>query len=127
MHEQKAQKISFLSVASSFGAGLLNGLLGTGGGVALWFAATRRQERKKAFATSATGVLFLSFVSLLLSPSEAFSVIKELTPLFLLFALLGGALGGIALGKIRAKVLNGLFALLLIGSGGYLLVTELFF
>lgn len=123
----KHKKFHLLPAACALGAGLLNGLLGTGGGVALWFAATRRQERKKAFATSATGVLFLSVVSLLLSERTISSVLESLSPLFLFAALWGGALGGIALGKIRAKVLNGLFALLLIGSGGYLLVTELFF
>lgn len=123
----KHKKFYLLPAACALGAGLLNGLLGTGGGVALWFAATRRQERKKAFATSATGVLFLSVESLLLSPSEAFSVIKELTPLFLLFALLGGATGGLLLGKIPVKLLNGIFAFLLIGSGVFVLIKELFF
>ena len=101
--------------------------MGTGGGIPLWFAATRRQERKKAFATSATGVLFLSVVSLLLSERTISSVLESLSPRFLFAALWGGALGSLCLGKISTRLLNGLFALLLIGSGGYLLVTELFF
>ncbi len=123
--KQKCKKIPLLPAVCALGAGLLNGLLGTGGGVPLWFAANTRQERKRAFATSATGVLFLSVESLLLSPDSAFAVIKELTPLFLISALLGGALGSLWLGKIPTKLLNGIFAFLLIGSGVFVLVKEL--
>ena len=127
MHKKKVEKFSFLSVCCSFCAGLLNGLLGTGGGIPLWFAASTRQDRRRAFATSATGVLFLSVESLLLTKGEVTEVIGSLTPFFLLAALLGGTLGGLMLGKISVKWLNGLFAFLLIGSGAFVLVKELFF
>lgn len=124
--KDKSKGFSLLSPLCALGAGLLNGLLGTGGGVPLWFAASARQERKRAFATSATGVLLLSALSLLLSAKSIAPVITELTPLFLVASLLGGAIGGLLLGKIPTKWLNGIFALLLIGSGAFVLIKELF-
>jgi len=47
-------------------AGILNGLLGTGGGIPLWFAISKQEDKRKAFATASTGILILSLVSVLL-------------------------------------------------------------
>ena len=106
------------NIASALSAGLLNGLLGTGGGIPLWFAAIGRDNKKAAFATSSTGVLALSFFSLLLYAKDVPPLMGEGT-LFLWFALLGGALGAFLLSRVPLGLVRTVFALLLIGSGGY--------
>ncbi|MBP3436278.1 MAG: TSUP family transporter [Clostridia bacterium] len=111
----------------ALGAGLLNGMLGTGGGIPLWFVAMRRQNNRSAFATSATGVLALSLFSLLLDGKGIEETMALLTPFFLLAALAGGTLGGLWLGKIKLRVLNGIFGVLLVLSGIFVLIKEFFF
>ncbi len=113
------------NIISAVSAGLLNGLLGTGGGIPLWFAAIGRENKKAAFATSSSGVLILSFVSLFLYKGAAPALSGEAS-LFLWFALLGGALGAFLLSKIPLGVVRTVFALLLIGSGGYSLIRTVY-
>ncbi len=107
-------------VLSAVFAGLLNGTLGTGGGIPLWFSAIKRTDRRSAFATGAFGVLILSFVTLL-SSGQATAAVGAMHPASPLFAVLGGALGALLLGKIPLSVLKWIFAVLLIGSGVYVL------
>jgi len=109
------------NIVSALTAGLLNGLLGTGGGIPLWFAAIGRDNKRAAFATSSTGVLLLSFFSLFLYAKEAPPLMGE-GSLFLWLALLGGALGAFLLSRIPLGIVRTVFALLLIGSGGYSLI-----
>ena len=109
------------NIASALSAGLLNGLLGTGGGIPLWFAAIGKEDKKAAFATSSTGVLLLSFFSLFLYAKEAPPLRGE-GSLFLWLALLGGALGAFLLSRVPLGLVRTVFAFLLIGSGGYSLI-----
>lgn len=106
-------------------SGLLNGLLGTGGGIPLWFAACHRENRRAAFATSAAGVLLLSLFSVLLYAKEG-DPTAGLHPSFLLFALAGGVCGALLLGRIPKNALKWIFSLLLTGSGIYMLGKELY-
>ena len=116
-------------ILSAVFAGLLNGALGTGGGIPLWFSAVKRTDRRSAFATGAFGVLILSCVTLL-SSGQATAAVEAMHPASPLFAVLGGALGALLLGKIPLSILKWIFALLLIGSGIYVLwqtIPTLFF
>lgn len=106
--------LSFIALLS----GVLNGFFGTGGGVALWFAAGKRGNERNAFATSSVGVLILSLFSAFLYAENA-QPFLHITPLFVLLSVLGGAVGASLLGRIPTRVLRLLFALLLIGSGAY--------
>ena len=102
-------------------SGFLNGFFGTGGGVALWFAASRKNDAKTAFATSSVGVLILSVASAFFY-RDAPTPFTSITPLFLFYSVIGGAIGAALLGRIPARGLRILFALLLIGSGVYAIV-----
>ena len=109
------------NIFSALFAGLLNGLLGTGGGVALWFAASERKDKKTAFATASAGVLILCLVSVLLyGESNVFSGEPFSASLWL--AVLGGAIGASLLKWAPLSLLRFIFCFLLIGSGAYLIV-----
>ena len=105
-------------------AGFLNGMLGTGGGVALWFALRTEKDRRRAYATSSVGVLLLCLQSLYLYRES--HIFASFSPFFLFFAVLGGAVGAFLLGKVKRTVLRRIFSFLLIGSGTYLLLKELY-
>ena len=102
-------------------AGLLNGLLGTGGGIPLWFAAVKEGDRRRAFATSSAGVLALSLFSIFLS-GAAKEGAMALHPAVLPLAVLGGAVGALLLGRIPLTLLKWVFSGLLCGSGLYTLM-----
>ncbi len=123
------RKNSKKNIFPAFLAGVLNGVLGTGGGVPLWFAANKKEDKKAAFATSSTGVLLLSAVTLFSYRQNA-PVLTGPSALFLWFALAGGALGAYLLTKIPLGAVRLLFAFLLIGSGVFALgktAYDLFF
>ena len=107
----------FFSVSALL-SGMLNGFFGTGGGVALWFASAKQGNEKQAFATSSVGVLILSLFSAFLYGQTA-TPFSRITPLFVLLAVLGGAVGATLLGRLPTRSLRLLFAFLLIGSGAY--------
>lgn len=107
-------------------AGFLNGLLGTGGGVPLYFVLSKEGAEKKGYATASVGILLLSLQTLFLYRKNAVAP-AAVTPLLPLLAVLGGAVGAMLLGKIPPKPLRILFALLLIGSGAYLVGKEIYF
>ena len=100
-------------------AGFFNGYAGAGGGMVtgvllpLFFS---RGEEKKAFAYTALAVLLYSAVSatgyLLLGRIPIATAAQNALP-----ALVGGAVGGFLLTRIRPSLLQGVFALLLIYSG----------
>lgn len=126
MKEKRKKLFSgLLPAIAAVAAGLLNGLLGTGGGIPLWFAAAKRGDRRTAFATSAGGVLLLSLFSVLLYAKEK-DPTAGLHPVFLLFALSGGVCGALLLGKIPKTLLKWIFAALLTGSGVYILGKEFY-
>lgn len=105
-------------------AGLLNGLLGTGGGIPLWFVAMRQKDPDRAFASAGSGVLLLSFVSVLLY-AEKQDLLADVSAHLALMALLGGTVGALLLGRLPQRVLKWLFAIFLIASGIYLIGKEI--
>ena len=111
MHVFKKSK----KILCALSAGILNGLLGTGGGIPLWFAISKQDDKRKAFATASTGILILSLVSVLLYLPSGTSF--AMPPLFLWSSIFGGAFGAWLLNRIPLLLLRILFAFLLIGAG----------
>lgn len=106
-------------------AGVLNGLFGTGGGIALWFAVNAQKDRRTAFATASAGVLVLCLVSVFLYRKNAPSVSNPLV-FTLWLSLLGGALGAFLLRRLPLSLLRFIFSFLLIGSGSYSLIRTVY-
>ena len=106
-------------------AGVLNGLLGTGGGIPLWFAVNARKDRRTAYATASAGVLILSLVSVILYRSSA-SLIPDTFTFSLWFAVLGGTLGASLLKHAPLALLRLVFSFLLIGSGVYSVIKVVY-
>ncbi|MCQ2386124.1 MAG: TSUP family transporter [Clostridia bacterium] len=110
--------------ATSFFAGFFNGLFGTGGGIFLWLYLSRRKPLPTVFATSAAGVFLLCLFSLLFNAD--FSAEENIIfPLFAFLCVLGGGIGGLLLDKIKDKLLQIVFGILLMISGGYSLFVSL--
>lgn len=118
-----ARSVSVLPLlAGAFLAGGCNGLLGTGGGMILFFTLSKFTPLppKQIFATGAAVILCFSLCSAatyLLSGQ----ISRDAFSLALPVALAGGAVGAFLLGRIRTGLLRNLFALLLVVSGGVLL------
>ncbi len=105
-------------------AGLLNGFLGTGGGVPLYFSLSRTEKDKSAYATASVSILLLSLQTALLYRGDAIAF-ATVSPFLLFAAIGGGVLGAALLGRVKTRLLKLLFSLLLLFSGGYLLGKEL--
>ena len=106
-------------------AGLINGLFGSGGGVAivlsLWML-TRGGlgERKNVFANVTAIILPITLSSALVYFSLSAPALS--TGLSVGGAsLVGGAVGALLLGRLDMKVLRTVFAILLIISGGIMI------
>lgn len=101
---------------AAFAAGVCNGLLGTGGGMLLWFALScYGVAGRRVFALTSATVLCFSLLSAGVYfaagrfGGEALSCVLP--------ALLGGALGGVLLGRFPMGALKNLFAAVLVFSG----------
>ncbi len=111
---------------AGFAAGIMNGLLGAGGGIITVFALTRIYKEKMAekndvFAHALCVMLPLSLLSCALYLARG-SFSTDGFGVFVLPAVLGGAIGGLLLDKLRGDVLRRLFAALVIVSGILLIV-----
>ena len=106
-------------------AGILNGLLGTGGGIPLFFYLSKTKNGRIAYATSSVGILLLSLQTVFLYRDKSISI-QEVSPFLPMLAISGGALGAWLCGKIKRRFLTLVFGVLLLLSGGYLLGKEIF-
>lgn len=99
-------------------AGLSNGLLGSGGGMFLWFALSKFSpcQPRQVFATGAASILCFSLLSALFYFISGQITIDALS-WYLLPAIGGGVLGAFLLGKFKVGFLRQLFAMLLVFSG----------
>lgn len=123
-NEKKAKGIK-LSLAGLL-AGTVNGLLGAGGGIIIIYALNKiigekELDKNGAFATALCIMLPISVLSVLIYSSRG-HISMEGFGVFLLPAIIGGALGGVLLGKLNTAFLKKLFAGLVIISGILLLV-----
>lgn len=115
--------ISFSIFLSGFLPGILNGLLGTGGGIlAVAFLRHQGLSPPEAHATALSLMLPLSILSLTVYYFHGNFPVREILP-FIVPALLGASLGSLILKKISSAHLRLIFALLLLYSA----VRTLFF
>lgn len=110
----------FLEKAAPFAAGLLNGFLGTGGGVVLVLA-FRSLEGVHKYRTALLTMLVLTACSagsfLFRNPAAAKAALPYLLP-----GVLGGGCGGLLLGKLGSAFADRLFAILTVVAGAILLL-----
>lgn len=112
----------FFGVLAAFCAGIVNGMLGTGGGIILvfWLARIMNEERgfnpKDVFATVIAIILPMSVVSLIVYLKGGSIDFKEAFA-YLPSGAIGGILGAMLLEKINVKVLKKVFALMVVYAG----------
>ena len=107
-------------------AGTVNGLLGAGGGIIIIFALNKilrdkTLDKNGAFATALCIMLPISLLSVFIYSSRG-HVSMDGFWVFIIPALLGGAVGGLLLGRLKATLVKKLFAGLIIISGILLIV-----
>ena len=110
-------------LAAAFAAGIVNGWLGTGGGMLLvltlsWLCPGKSQA---VLALTTACTFCFSAVSILLYALGGHMAEVDPIPI-LLPSLFGGILGALLLGRTSPTALRGLFAVLLILSGMRLLI-----
>ena len=115
------KKFSVRSALSGAVAGILNGLLGAGGGMVLVPLLERQVEQRQLFPTAVAVMLPLSAVSAGVYALHGSLPLKQALPF-----LLGGCLGAIPAGllckRIPVAVLRRIFALFLLWGGVRLLL-----
>ncbi|MBO5842934.1 MAG: TSUP family transporter [Clostridia bacterium] len=107
-------------------AGMINGLLGTGGGISLVFAISyfcknALPDRRDVCANALVVTLALTLLSTTLYVRGGNAPPADLSR-FVLPGAAGGLIGGLLLGKITPTALGKLFAVLLVVSGIFMLV-----
>lgn len=108
-------------LAAGAAAGVVNGLLGAGGGIIIVFVVThllsdKLADKKDVFSMALCIMLPISLLSYI-TYSMRGHVSAEGFEVFILPAVLGGALGGLLLGKLKATFMRRLFATLVVISG----------
>ena len=111
---------------SGFIAGVVNGLLGAGGGILIISAFSKIMknelpEKKDVFVNSLCVMLPLSALSCVLYAARG-DLSSEGFGIFVLPAIVGGAIGGLLTDRIRSRSLKRLFAALVILSGVLLII-----
>lgn len=112
-------------LACGLAAGIINGLLGTGGGIILVFALSflckgALPDRRDVCANTLVVTLALTLLSTCLYIRGKNAPPADLSR-FVLPGALGGLAGGLLLGRITPHALGKLFALLLVISGIFML------
>lgn len=115
------KKSGWAALASGFFAGLINGLLGAGGGILLVRGAERilpdgYREGRDIFANALCVMLPLSAVSAIAYILRGSVGGLEFAP-FVLPALIGGVGGGLLLAVIDTRLLRLIFSALVVWSG----------
>lgn len=113
-------------ILTGLGAGVINGLLGAGGGILVVLALSaliggETEERRDLYANALCVMLPISAVSCLRYAMEG-QLSTEGFGKYALPAVLGGLLGGILLGRLQAPTLKKLFGALVIWSGVLLII-----
>lgn len=117
------QRIVWRAAVSGAAAGIINGLLGAGGGMVLvpmligWCGL----EDKRAFATAISIILPLCIVSIIVYGCHAALPLKEALP-YLIGGAVGGGIGGLVFRKMSARFLHKLLGALILWGGIRLLV-----
>jgi uncharacterized membrane protein YfcA len=114
------KNISFLAI-SALVAGLINGLLGAGGGIVVVWALSRAlstclTDKRDAFANALVIMLPISAISAAIYGMRGAIDSRELD-ILILPAIAGGLIGALALDKINVTWLRLLFAVIIVYSG----------
>ncbi len=118
--------IALKLAATGLFAGLLNGFLGAGGGIVVVIAVSRlfhpkSTDKNDAFATALCVMLPVSLLSAYIYARRG-NMSLDGFGIFIIPAIIGGAVGGLLLGKLKAELVKRLFALLTAISGILLIV-----
>ena len=114
-------KLGFAIVTLTAGmlAGILNGFLGSGGGIILIFIMTAllpKRDARDVFATAVLSILPMSIVSAYFYYRGGGIAVNDYAPYYA-SALFGGILGAVLLDKISTALLKTLFAVLMLWAG----------
>lgn len=101
--------------------GMLNGLLGAGGGMVVVPMLNKRTEQRKAHATSVSIILPICITSAVSYLSSGKVTFEDVTP-YLGWGVLGSLIGAWLLPRINETLLKKTFALLMIWAGVRLLM-----
>ena len=123
---QKLVKSKYFLVLAGLLVGLTNGLLGAGGGIIAVLALRQSlgdliTDERDVFANALCVTLPISAVSCLSYALHGNLKINGIG-LYVLPAILGGVLGGILLGRLKADSVRKLFSVLVIVSGVLLII-----
>ena len=112
------------AAASGAAAGLVNGLLGAGGGMVLvpLLIGWCRLQDKDAFATAISIILPLSLVSIVVHALQAPLPLSDAWP-YLVGGLVGGILAGVLFQKVSAGLLHKLLGAFILWGGARLLIS----
>ncbi len=105
-------------------AGLCNGLLGSGGGMILYFALSRMHYRtaKDRFVMNIAVVSVITTLSSLNYLARGIVSFSDLTP-YVLPGITGGAAGAYLTRRLRAQTVKIVFAILTIWAGSRMFFT----
>ena len=118
MENKKAASYIFLALAA-FVAGVINSLIGAGGGIILVFALQwyyGKEGVRNSFALTNAAIFIFSLISVCSYVKKDMLEIKDSFP-YILPALMGGSIGAILLGKVKTKHLKLIFATIMLYSG----------
>ncbi|MBQ7337501.1 MAG: sulfite exporter TauE/SafE family protein [Clostridia bacterium] len=132
-HPHKAVRAVAIAGLTGLCAGVVNGLLGAGGGIiavlvlgawqkhhAATADAASAGDARDVYAASLLAMLPVSLLSALQYTAQGQLTYAAFSP-YLLPALAGGVIGGLALDRVRLPFLRRLFAILLLVSGARML------
>ena len=119
-------KSKYFLIAAGALCGFINGLLGAGGGIVAVFAlrlalGDELSDSRDVFANALCVTLPISVLSCLSYALRGNLKINGIG-LYVIPAILGGALGGVLLGKLKAASVRKLFSALVVISGILLIV-----
>ena len=118
----EAKKRSMHFVIAGILSGIVNGLLGTGGGIltvlflSKIYAKDSSYSTKDIFAITLCSSVIMSMASLLFYLSSGCFSVSD-SALYMLAAVPGGVLGAILLEKLSSKTMKLIFALLVVWAG----------
>ncbi|MBQ7379473.1 MAG: TSUP family transporter [Clostridia bacterium] len=113
-------------IVCGLAAGVINGLLGAGGGIILVLALSHLckhalPDKRDIFANALTVTIALTLISTLLYIRNGNAPPADLTR-FVLPAAVGGLTGGLLLQRISSAALKRIFAILLVVSGAIMIL-----
>ena len=118
----EAKKRSMLFALAGILSGIVNGLLGTGGGIltvlflSKIYAKDSSYSTKDIFAITLCSSVIMSMASLLFYLSSGCFSVSD-SALYMLAAVPGGVLGAILLEKLSSKTMKLIFARLVVWAG----------